>query len=84
MLPLTDLFTLFISGGPAGMITITLLFIGLFFAAWKAPRWVKEIGIGALVVGMKKSDVIARLEGIDCKGRGTSCPDQLARALKML
>ena len=41
-------------------------------------------GIGALVVGMKKSDVIARLEGIDCKRRGTSCPDQLARALKML
>ena len=52
MLPLTDLFTLFISGGPAGMITITLLFIGLFFAAWKAPRWVKEIGIAALVVGI--------------------------------
>ena len=51
MLPLTDLFTLFISGGPAGMIVITLLFIGLFFAAWKAPAWVKEIGIAALVVG---------------------------------
>lgn len=41
-------------------------------------------GIGALVAGMKRADVIARLEGIDCKGRGTSCPDQLARALKML
>lgn len=41
-------------------------------------------GIGALVEGMPKADVIARLEGIDCKGRGTSCPDQLARALKML
>ena len=52
MLPLTNLFSLFIAGGPAGMITITLLFIGLFFAAWKAPRWVKEIGIGALVVGI--------------------------------
>ena len=51
MLPLTDLFTLFISGGPVGMIIITLLFIGLFFAAWKAPAWVKEIGIAALVVG---------------------------------
>ena len=34
------------------MILITLLFIGLFFAAWKAPAWVKEIGIGALVVGV--------------------------------
>lgn len=41
-------------------------------------------GIGALVAGMKIPDVVARLEGIDCKGRGTSCPDQLARALKML
>lgn len=37
MLPLTDLFTLFISGGPVGMIIITLLFIALFFVAWKAP-----------------------------------------------
>lgn len=51
MLPLTDLFTLFVSGGPVGMIVITLLFIALFFAAWKAPAWVKEIGIAALVVG---------------------------------
>ena len=41
-------------------------------------------GVGALVAGMKKDEVISRLEGIDCKGRGTSCPDQLARALKML
>ena len=41
-------------------------------------------GVSILCEGMKKEDVIARLEGIDCKGRGTSCPDQLARALKML
>ena len=41
-------------------------------------------GIGSLCVGMKVADVIARLEGIDCSGRGTSCPDQLARALKQL
>lgn len=39
-------------------------------------------GIAALVRGLKAEEVIARLEGIDCKGRGTSCPDQLARALK--
>ena len=49
---MSEILTLFISGGPVGMITITLLFIGLFFAAWKAPRWVKEIGIAALVVGI--------------------------------
>ena len=53
MLPLaTNVFTLFVSGGPVGMIIITLLFIALFFAAWKAPAWVKEIGIAALVVGV--------------------------------
>jgi len=41
-------------------------------------------GIAALCAGMKVEDAVARLEGIDCKGRGTSCPDQLARALKQL
>ena len=41
-------------------------------------------GLSALCVGVKKADVIARLRGIDCKGRGTSCPDQLARALEKL
>lgn len=39
-------------------------------------------GISALVRGMKAEEAIARLENIDCNGRGTSCPDQLARALK--
>ena len=39
-------------------------------------------GIGLLTRGMQAADVIARLEGIDCKGRGTSCPDQLAKALR--
>ncbi|MGN0341792.1 MAG: TIGR03905 family TSCPD domain-containing protein [Roseburia sp.] len=39
-------------------------------------------GISALVAGMKVSDVIERLKGIDCRGRGTSCPDQLAKALE--
>lgn len=41
-------------------------------------------GISALVAGMKIQDAITRLEGIRCSGRGTSCPDQLARALKKL
>ena len=38
-------------------------------------------GIGALVVGMHKDEVIRRLSGIPCRGKVTSCPDQLARAL---
>ncbi len=39
-------------------------------------------GISKLVTGMNIDDVIAKLEGTDCGGRGTSCPDQLAKALK--
>ena len=38
-------------------------------------------GITALIKGMKIDDVIARLKGINCHGRGTSCPDQLSIAL---
>lgn len=41
-------------------------------------------GLARLCEGRKIDDVIGLLEGIDCKGRGTSCPDQLARALKLL
>ena len=39
-------------------------------------------GISRLVVGMKAEDAIARLKGIDCGGKGTSCPDQFARGLE--
>ena len=39
-------------------------------------------GVSKLVEGMKVQDVIDRLEGINCNGRGTSCPAQLAEALK--
>ena len=39
-------------------------------------------GVAALVKGMDVEEAISRLEGIDCRGRGTSCPDQLAQALK--
>ena len=38
-------------------------------------------GIGALVEGMKKDEVIEKLSGIRCGFKRTSCPDQLARAL---
>lgn len=39
-------------------------------------------GVAVLVKGMKVEDAIERLQGINCNGRGTSCPDQLAIALK--
>lgn len=39
-------------------------------------------GIAKLVIGMDANDAIDKLKGIDCGGRGTSCPDQLATALE--
>ena len=39
-------------------------------------------GISALVKGMKAEEAITRLKGINCGGRGTSCPDQFARGLE--
>lgn len=40
-------------------------------------------GIARLVKGMKVDEAIERMEGIDCGGKGTSCPDQLAKALRI-
>ena len=40
-------------------------------------------GVERLVAGMKVKDAVDKLGGIDCAGRGTSCPDQLAQALIM-
>ena len=37
--------------------------------------------VAALVKGMKAEEAISLMKGIDCNGRGTSCPDQLAEAL---
>lgn len=39
-------------------------------------------GISKLIEGMDVQDAISRLEGIQCGFRSTSCPDQLAQALK--
>ena len=40
------------------------------------------MGISSLLIGMKVEDAIKKLKGIDCRGRGTSCPDQLAIGLE--
>ena len=39
-------------------------------------------GVSALIKGMDIDEAISRIKGIDCAGRGTSCPDQLAKALE--
>ena len=41
-------------------------------------------GIGSLIAGMPVDEVIAHLEGIRCGYKDTSCPDQLAKALKKM
>lgn len=41
-------------------------------------------GLSALLKGMTPAEAAAKLRGIDCRGKGTSCPDQLARALEAL
>ena len=39
-------------------------------------------GISALVKGMDAKEAVRKLKGIDCGGRGTSCPDQLALCIE--
>jgi hypothetical protein len=46
------MFSLFVEGGVIQMTILTLMFIALFLAAWKAPAWVKEIGKMAAVLGV--------------------------------
>lgn len=41
-------------------------------------------GVSRLVKGLKATEIIAKLEGIKCGRRATSCPDQLCRALRQL
>lgn len=43
-----------------------------------------SLGVSKLCKDRSIDEVIHALEGIDCRNRGTSCPDQLAKALKEL
>lgn len=40
------------------------------------------VGVATMVEGQPAAEVMKKLQGINCSGRGTSCPDQLARALE--
>jgi len=50
--PAMSIARLYVEGGAGFMTIISIFLILLLIAAWKAPKWVKEIGIGALVVGV--------------------------------
>ncbi len=43
---------LFVEGGLLGMSLVTLFFIAMLFAVWKAPNWVKELGLAAMSAGI--------------------------------
>ena len=45
---------------------------------------IQQVLVSQLVRGQKIDDVIKRLDGIRCGTKGTSCPDQLCRALEKL
>ena len=51
-LPHVPLTEYFVNGGPILMSIITILLIAVFFAAWKAPAWVKDLGILALAASV--------------------------------
>ncbi|WP_290539646.1 hypothetical protein [Alistipes sp.] len=46
------MFDLFLEGGTWGMSILTVELICMLFAAWKAPAWVREIGLLALLTGI--------------------------------
>ena len=46
------MFKIFMQGGAGYMTILTVLLVAIFFAAWKAPAWVKEIGLFALIFGL--------------------------------
>ena len=72
------LLTWFVEGGPVFMSVLTVLLVAIFFAAWKAPRWVKEIGALALLLGflgmiMGQQQVLSYLQRVAIeKGEGVS------------
>ena len=46
------MFEIFVTGGVTWMTALTIILLALLMAAWKAPAWVKEIGLIGLVVGI--------------------------------
>lgn len=69
---------LFMQGGQTGMIIITLFLIAMLIAAWKAPRWVKELGIGTLVFSVFWTlrglyQIFGFIEMFDDVSRGVTC-----------
>ena len=64
------MFRFIVNGGVGFMSVLTVLLVAIFFAAWKAPRWVKEIGSFALVFGFLGMilSILQLLDGLQTAG----------------
>ncbi len=70
------MFKLFVEGGVLYMGVLTVILIALFLAAWKAPAWVKEIGLLALV-----ASVLFNLSGLMQAARAIAQAGDVSPAL---
>jgi len=71
------MFSLFVEGGVPWMTSLTLIFIALLLAAWKAPAWVREIGKFAAVFGFFSTLVGFMQAGKDIAAAGGITQDVL-------
>lgn len=78
------LIQLFIEGGALFMSLITLTLVSLFLAAWKAPAWVKEIGLMALAVGLLGLMLGCRQAAAEIQAAGTVPPAVLCAGVKVM
>ena len=58
------------------MSVLTVLLVAIFFAAWKAPRWVKEIGLFALAFGFFGT-ILGLLQAFDAISSSGPLPQQV-------
>ena len=66
------MFSLFIDGGMGFMTILTIMLLALLLSAWKAPAWVKEIGIIALVLGVFGTLIGMYMGGVNIERVGSA------------
>ncbi|MBQ6073288.1 MAG: MotA/TolQ/ExbB proton channel family protein [Bacteroidales bacterium] len=76
------MFKFFVEGGWAFMTVLTVLLAAIFFAAWKAPRWVKEIGSFALAFGFFGT-ILGLMQMFDVLSRGPVPQEVICAGLKV-
>ena len=74
---------LFVEGGSVGMSVVTLFLIAMLFAVWKAPNWVKELGLAAMMAGIMWSLLGLFTASDDIIKAGDIAPTVLAGGLRV-